>query len=151
MSELLDLIFSNIAFVILILGGIYSFFKRNAAQQEKANPPVQRRFNQPKVEEVETFNHNTPDRRESTRTARTIETQEQPRSMERAERNEVRERQSESVRNFRNKKSVVSTTKQRKKLVSNSPDHIIQGVIWSEILGSPKAKAPHLSQRNNRI
>lgn len=141
-SDLFDVIFSNIGFIILVLGGLYSFLKRNTNHKEQPKPPVPRKYNSPPmVEESKRYEVKQPEVRERIK----------PRLQEPLLSSESVV--SEPVRRIGQTKKVVKvkTETRHNPLISNAPDHIIQGVIWSEILGPPKAKAPHLSRKTNRI
>jgi hypothetical protein len=132
LTDIFDLLLSNIAFVVLIIGGLYSFFRRNASQQKQAEPPVSRKISLPKVEEVKKINSYDSPRTESV--------QVQTKTTTRPDRMEIRERQLEAATKIRNNKN--SYEKQSEPIITDAPNNIIQGVIWAEILGPPKSKAP---------
>jgi cell division protein FtsN len=132
LTDIFDLLLSNIAFVVLIIGGLYSFFRKNATQQKQAEPPVPKKINLPKVEEVKKINSYDSPRTESVQLQTKITT--------RPDRMEIRERQREAVSTLRNNKK--SYEKQSETLLTDAPNNIIQGVIWAEILGPPKSKVP---------
>jgi hypothetical protein len=143
LSDLFEVFFSNIVIVVLVIGGIISFLKRNIGNNNNPSRPINKKAASrpvnPRTEvstPIEPYVETEPQR-----STKRIEVLKKHKEFKEPNLNGI-ERRSRINRTTKSR-----TNKRKKRLVSNKPDHVIQGVIWSEILGPPRSKVPHQSRR----
>lgn len=144
----LRILFDNPFIIIILIGTIISFFKRaNANKQTQPNPRSTRDTNQ------------IPDRkRELPQRSKTRLEQQYIEIKKSAEVSQPEVKPEPKIRKTRNDKiesmdevirSEDVSVKHQKNISSFTPNNkdIIDGIIWSEILGPPRSMNPHTSQR----
>ncbi len=165
LEAIIELLMQNIFFVILIIGGIYSFFKR---QIEKHNEEQQRGRPRPNQQQTNTSRAETmsmpkeepvrPSRPDRPRSERIKKVENNLQEMYEARRLELQDAiqgstdqgPAEPVRKPAKARKAKYNDKPRNKIIPD-PDNIAQGVIWAEILGPPRSRKPHhLASRFNR-
>ncbi|WLD92125.1 hypothetical protein [Alkalihalobacillus sp. AL-G] len=138
LEAIFDLVMSNLFFAILILGGLFQFFKRQLDRaKEKQDPqkPKPKRQVMMEAEKVEV----DKEKDSFNRTDRKMNMDRNRQNSFEAKRSEF---ESEDTNKRVRKPNVKRTQKARGKLVPD-PDRVAQGVIWSEVLGPPRSKKPH--------
>ncbi|WP_408006831.1 hypothetical protein ACJROX_19325 [Pseudalkalibacillus sp. A8] len=157
LEAIIELLMSNLFFVILVIGGIYSFFKRQIDKQNEQQQRSGRRPQQPRPAETRT----TPSE-ERTRTERqwkerreklTTDLQEMYKKKREDLENTIQEQPS---REYVPREPIMPRPKTKpgprpaqSELLPN-PDNVAQGVIWAEILGPPRSRKPHSTARLKR-
>ncbi|MDR7072794.1 hypothetical protein [Fictibacillus barbaricus] len=131
-EAVIDLLFSNIAFVILVAGGIFSFIKRmNETKAGHRPEPSKKRMERPKqqvspfVSQAETGSHSA--RAQSNQKEMSLKASDSHSlHLEKKEEKSARSRYQDK------EKEIVSS------LIVNQSE-LKKAVIWSEILSKPKA------------
>ncbi|MGM7702048.1 hypothetical protein ACSVDE_10010 [Pseudalkalibacillus sp. Hm43] len=167
LEAIIELLMQNIFFVILIIGGIYSFFKRQIEQQKEEQQRGRPRPNQqqPNTSRAETMSMPKeepvrPSRPERPRSERIKKVENNLQEMYEAKRLELQDAfqgSSEQVpaeepvrKRAKARKEVIYKERPKNKIIPD-PDNVAQGVIWAEILGPPRSRKPHhLASRFNR-
>lgn len=160
LEQLIELLMQNLFFVILIIGGIYSFFKRQLEKQNEQQQPGKVRQRQQSPHQAETMSMPQEERSRTSRPAREpSERMKKVRSnieeMYTAKREEYENAiqdgtdRVESVRKPIRTKTTPNLQTQKSTLIPN-PDNVAQGVIWAEILGPPRSRKPHSTKMNQR-
>lgn len=162
MEAILEAIFSNFFLILVILSGIFSFFKKNAEDQKKNNAPKQK--NRPKT--VQPSSRQTETKTRPVYTSKmedTIKESVQQVSIEERQKAQMErlaekfntskeigrtiEQGTEFGKSFSNSK--IKNTKQIKKSANFNMrlkrNDLVQGIIFSEVLGSPRSKKPYRS------
>lgn len=164
MEALFELIFGNIAFVIVVIGGIISFLKRASQGEQQKKKTVNRKsFNPqldwPKIEieqqkvdarKPKQTRQNTP-RMVQANESIEVEVQTNPfyeklSSMEPSSQDMIGNNNPFSVK----KKSTVPTAEIDLNIRNINQKKVIEGILWGEILGPPRAKNKY-SYQNKRI
>lgn len=141
LDGIIELLLNNIVFVIIAIGGILSFFKRMGSEEEEAKPrtgrpkgDMQKQYNQgqkpySKYDDPSepTFDDMKPEQYEAYEEA--------------LERISSRRDKSDELKVYKPK----SSSKSEYGGISINKRDVKKGVIWSEILGSPRSKNPHPS------
>ncbi|WP_078545562.1 hypothetical protein [Litchfieldia alkalitelluris] len=157
LEDLLNLIMSNLFFVILIVGAIYNFLRRMGGQQQQQNQspstgtaPTEEKRTQLK-DIFQQFEEAFKDEEEVARpTPKTPAVESNPQSHEMLQRYErIKETKpaADIPYGTRNIKTVSGQSKPKKSSSRISKNNAAQGVIWAEILGPPRAKRTLYSQR----
>ncbi|MCF6408533.1 hypothetical protein [Pseudalkalibacillus salsuginis] len=158
LEAIIDLLLSNIFFVILVIGGILSFFKR---QIEKQNEQQQRPGRRPQQQRpIETRPVPARERTSSERQWKergeklTTDLQEMYKKKRHELKNTIQEQPS---RDYVPRELKVTSPKRKPRprpvqsqLLPN-PDNVAQGVIWAEVLGPPRSRKPHSTARRRRM
>jgi hypothetical protein len=171
MEQLLEFLFSNPFFLIIIIGAIASFLKRGREQEAEEprktsapRPPVKK---EQEVDWREIFrqeDETTPTPVRDRERYSTTATKQQTVAIEASRSNELLEQYEKAKR----KKEV---TKRNELVTKNSPiykddltvtnkinlnfanitsEEAVKGVIWSEVLGKPRAKGSYRPSLNTR-
>jgi hypothetical protein len=137
LEAIIELLFSNIAFVILIGGGLYSFFKRlNETKNTGRTQPEKRVNESPKPKQtVSPFGTTAKNEHEPLKEGHSRE------SYQRKETKPVIDSKSYSVYGEKARESVRYQDKEDAILDTITVDQkeLQNAVIWSEILAKPKA------------
>jgi hypothetical protein len=148
MSALIEFLLQNLFFVVIIVSGIYSFFKRAMSNEnEKPIPqtrqkPKPRQFTVPEV----TVEDEQTGKRETL--SETLNKQKENPFMEAYQNNNL----GGSVDNSLNDITVLAKKKKRnnKRNTSDelvfSKNEVVKGIIWSKILEEPRSKKPYRSR-----
>lgn len=174
MQQLLDLIFGNPLLLFLIIGAFLSFLKRGKeeeAQRETRKPGAPRAQGRPEnqrnevdwreIFQQEAGTDSAPKKaREQSYTYREETTTEVNRSqelLEKYEKAKLRKEKAEqnvSRQSLKNspiyKDDITASNKVSLDFSSISRDEAIKGVVWSEILGKPRAKGSYRPTLNTR-
>jgi hypothetical protein len=164
MEAILEAIFSNFFLILVILSGIFSFFKKNAEDQKKNNSPKQKtrpKTVQPSSRQTETKTKTRPvytSKMEDTikESVQQVSVEERQKAqMERlAEKfNTSKEIGRTIVQDTEIGKSISNSKIKNSKQIKKSANFnmrlkrndLVQGVIFSEVLGSPRSKKPYRS------
>ena len=166
MDTLLDLIFNNLFFVILAVGAIWNFISRMTKGEEKQKDPKKKPFLDDIGEVFKEFlsDEDKEEIREQERKQPTVVRQQRHESVEEVpyvnefEKKklelEALKRQEQAA--FKRVQTISQTTptsspKAQSGYVLNVKDFgkndIAKGVIWSEVLGKPRALNPHCHSR----
>ena len=136
LDNLIDLLLNNIVFVIIVIGGIVSFFKRMGNEEDQTQKP--RKSGRPSVQ-------GNQNRSESTRsTKRNGEMQDSSDTVSAYQ--EALERISDRddpQYELKVQRPVQKQTYKKHKRLSLDKRDVRNGVLWSEILGPPRSKKPH--------
>ncbi|WP_349407875.1 hypothetical protein [Pseudalkalibacillus sp. SCS-8] len=156
LEQLFEFLFANLFFLIVVIGGILSFFKRQIDKyNEQQNAPRKGQQRQPvrPRPQAETISMPQEPREEKVRPDRPRqERQERVKESLQELYEEKRKELQNGVNQESNNSSPVvrprSRTKTKERQISPNqvlpnPDHVAQGVIWAEILGPPRSKKPH--------
>lgn len=146
----MEFIFENPIAIIFIIGAIISFFKK---MKENSNP----NSNQEKKTEwkkamdiPQTLNE---DKRVETRTPREPREQQQNRNQLQQEYNkakskaEIDQPKAQAFQRIETNKKVVITEVDASVDLTPTKDTLIDGIVWSEILGPPRAYKSHSQRR----
>lgn len=132
-EAIIELLFANIAFVILVAGGLYSFFKRLKETKNTAKPIPERRVNNQPKQTVSPFGMPSapPEAKEAIDNAAPILS-------------EKKYERSGNVRNERiaNEKALYRYQDKEEAILSTfkvDQKELQKAIIWSEILSKPKA------------
>ncbi|MCF6137969.1 hypothetical protein [Pseudalkalibacillus berkeleyi] len=165
LEKLIELLMANLFFVILIIGGIYSFFKRQMEKYNEEQQPGKNRQRQHNPHQAETMSMPREERSRSSRPARQpserskkVQTNIEEMYMEKREEfdrsitdrstTDRSDRMQRTIRPVRSK-SKPKLKASKSDLIPN-PDNVAQGVIWAEILGPPRSRKPHSTKMNQR-
>jgi hypothetical protein len=164
-GDLIDIIMSNLFFVVLIIGAIFNFLKRRAGAEQEESRPSQHSgsdgekrtqlkdiFQQ--FEEVfkedETQHH--PQEKPKPVRQPMVESRSNTELLERYEQiKDSKVRREQPAINHRNITEVASVKRTKSNPLSVSKKEAVQGVVWAEILGPPRAKRSFYSQRNSSL
>jgi hypothetical protein len=148
--------------VILIIGGIYSFFKRQLEKHNEQQQPSRSRQRQQQTgaQRAETMSMPKeepirPSRPERQRTERAKKIDNNIQEMYEAKREELKDAFQYEEEKVRRVRKPAPKPKLKARTVQNNvipnPDNIAQGVVWAEILGPPRSRKPHhYASRFNR-
>ncbi|MGP4080412.1 hypothetical protein ACTWQL_10875 [Pseudalkalibacillus sp. R45] len=152
-EAILELLMQNIFFVILVIGGILSFFKRQIEKQNEQQQPKRRpQQKQQQPHPVETRPARVEERSRSERQwkERGEKLSTDLQELYQTKREEIGKSVEEQLtRDYTPRESRLprEKPKTRPKLTQNqvlpNPDNVAQGVIWSEVLGPPRSRKPH--------
>ncbi|WP_257346043.1 hypothetical protein [Pseudalkalibacillus decolorationis] len=144
LEAIFDLVFSNLFFVILILGGLFSFFKRQFEKyNDKQNPqnsrPKRTVQHEPATvsEPEETFDRNDPKMKMGREMQHVYE--------------QTRSKLDPEKKREQNRKPVIKKAQKPRGRLVPSANHVAEGVVWSEILGPPRAKRPYAPKNRRGI
>ena len=142
-DAILEFLFSNLLLVFVLIGGIISFVQRLLGEEQKKtqkNPTMRKPV---LTNEEPVF--------QKTQRSATIDKEERDIQGERAqaEKDEPdvplqQEVEKEEIQQYREEKQLPPFKKVNKQ-------EVVNGIIWSEILGPPRAKKPHLITMQYRI
>lgn len=144
---MIDTILSNLGILILIVGGLMSVFKRQSDGSESKRKPV-------KVPTQRNMSPSSSSRKAESIPAQTMEHKEE-KSLTGQLTSDL-EKRYEEIRGRKQEKEDIpvpnnlsSTNKQkrRSKQKSFNRKKIVDGIIWSEVLGQPRAKRPYHPKR----
>ncbi|MBN3556188.1 hypothetical protein JYA63_18080 [Fictibacillus nanhaiensis] len=135
-EAIIEILFANIAFVILIAGGIYSVFKRQKEMKETKRPEPNRQRTEAPKQTVSPFGLPAEPRVKKVKEA--IETQkdtvDQKVFHQSASKREVNKARSEKVSNrYQDKEDKIMND------FKVDQQELQKAIIWSEILSKPKA------------
>ncbi|WP_221565653.1 hypothetical protein [Alkalihalobacillus sp. TS-13] len=153
LEAIFELLMQNIFFVILVIGGILSFFKRQIEKQNEHQQPKRRpQQNQQQPRPVES----RPARvEEKTRSGRQWKERGEKISTDLQELYHTKREELEktvhehNTREYMPRESRLLQPKPKpkpklsKSQVLPNPDNVAQGVIWAEVLGPPRSRKPH--------
>ena len=137
----------NPIILVILIGIISSFFKKvKTAQQESRENGKPNPLKVPPVK-VEPVRRNKKQQRNSEGQGEQHYPQRKPANNQN-ERNNSLEQRSTAIKN--NQKSVpVKKVIEEVNTVQIDTERLVDGIIWSEVLGPPRSKKPHRSIKNN--
>ncbi|WP_442595021.1 hypothetical protein [Neobacillus sp. D3-1R] len=142
------ILFDNPFIIIILIGTIISFFKRaNANNQKQPNQRTAREsIPIPKIERGKTHRSQTRLEQQYAEIKKSAEIS-QPKVKPESKIGKTRNNKTESMNEIIRSEDV--SLEQQKETSSFTPNNkdIIDGIIWSEILGPPRSMNPHTSQR----
>lgn len=160
MDAILDAIFSNFFLILVILSGIFSFFKKNAEEQKKNKKPNKPKTI-PKIVQTSSRKTQTTNKR-PVYTSKMEDTMEE--SVQQPSIGEQQKAQMERLAKKINTNKEIGRTIEQGPSFSNSEilktkkikkrsdfnmqlksNDLVQGIILSEVLGSPRSKKPYRS------
>ncbi|OZM57743.1 hypothetical protein CIB95_05095 [Lottiidibacillus patelloidae] len=141
MDALLEFIFSNIFFVVIIISAIYSFIQRSVAEEAKPRPTPKRKPMQFEPE-IPQYERMTEMEKENERLKRESKAEEQEERL-------TRYNQSSNNHKMQGVIKLKDPVKEQKKKQMKqqklhiSKNEVVKGVIWSKILDEPRSKKPY--------
>ncbi|OEH93698.1 hypothetical protein [Bacillus solimangrovi] len=155
MESIIDFIFSNIFIIVVVISGLYSFFKR-AGDGEELKPKketttneiptqVEKEWTQAK-EIFETSMYPKESEQPVTSTIQSYNNYEQKKQAIKQEMVTVEKRSEPTY----SKKSKVRRKKVSVNVASFSKSEVVEGVVYSEILQPPRAYNPHPATKRDR-
>ena len=164
----MEFIFENPIFIIVIIGYIISFFMKNKQGQSQKNPKNARPDVKPspaqvfkeiqeRIPQLSTAMNDERERRKAEEAQRLEKEMLERRKLAEAsmnalmEQKEMAEEQAMLIKAASvSAEQIPSTEVQPKQSISPSKKQLIDGIIWSEIIGPPRALNPHKSLKNNK-
>ncbi|RBW70505.1 hypothetical protein [Bacillus taeanensis] len=143
LETLIEFIFSNLFFVFIIIGGIISFLKRLKETNNQPSKPAQRPSVSGKKQEASIPREQNPDF-SSVETIQ-VENKRPQTNLQHAEeklyqfKEQVEERSSTKLKRHSLNKTVIN----KKTFKNPSKNKLREGIIWAEILHSPRAHKPY--------
>lgn len=160
----MEFIFENPIFIIVIIGYIISFFmknKKNQSQHQKGARPkpsaaeIFKQF-QDRIPQLDTRSFEEQQAEQSQKLEKESlkrEWEAEARSNAIREQKQMAEKRAELITEAESpalsSKVLPSTSKGANKALSPSKKQLIDGIIWSEIIGPPRALNPHKSVKND--
>lgn len=153
MEALFDLIFGNIGFLIVIIGGVISFFKRANENQNKKQQPKDKRVKPfiPQLEDL--FGEITKHIEEQPQKQKPTVFKTDKRIPENKTKLEAEELEPTGIHTYERLNDIKNTKLHNKIEVEHQKididikdinrKKVIEGVIWGEILGPPRARKKH--------
>jgi hypothetical protein len=141
MDALLEFIFSNIFFVVIIISAIYSFFKREISEENKPKPTPKRKPMQfePEIPEYERM---TEMEKEKVRLKRENKEEVRQEGLTRYKHSGDNDKM-QGVIKLKNPMKESKQTKVKQQKLHISKNEVVKGVIWSKILDEPRSKKPY--------
>ena len=164
----MEFIFENPIFIIVIIGYIISFFMKNKQSQSQKDPKNARPVVKPspaqvfkeiqeRIPQLSTAMNDERERRKAEEAQRLEKEMLERRKLAEAsmnalmEQKEMAEEQAMLIKAASvSAEQIPSTEVQPKQSISPSKKQLIDGIIWSEIIGPPRALNPHKSLKNNK-
>jgi hypothetical protein len=135
-DTLIDFLLGNIVIVIAVLGFIWGIIQKALGKTEEQG---ERRERQPvEVKEEQKREVSQPHRVEETHSAFKREREEQQKRLR-----EAKERYKSALKSVEKTPTLSTKTKSKKPKIELSRRKAVEGMIWSEILGKPRAKRKH--------
>lgn len=135
MDNIIELILNNIVFVIIVIGGILSFFKRMGNEDQNQN---QRQNERPRKQAASSGNSQSLHQEQEL--SDEIQSENVSAYQEALERISERENSQYELKVQKPKRNSA-----KQKGISISKRNVRNGIIWAEILGPPRSKRPHPS------
>lgn len=154
LESLIDFIFANLAFLLILLGGLVSLFKRRSADEQS-----QQRTNQPEQHEpvfdwpgAERESERETEEPRDVHAEQSFEHNANPFLEKLEEVKDIRDisnyRRSDKEVKVERQVSSKPITKKVKKPFDANRSSVVQGMIWSQILDEPRSKKKHSLQNN---
>ncbi|YCA42935.1 hypothetical protein M1E11_19370 [Bacillus sp. JZ8] len=133
MDTLIDFLLSNIVIVIAVLGFIWGIIQKALGKNEE-----QRERKPVEMKEEQKREVSQPHRVEETHSAFEREREEQQKRLR-----EAKERYKSALKSVEKAPTLSTKTRSKKPKIELSRKKAVEGMIWSEILGKPRAKRKH--------
>lgn len=144
LDALIEVLLANLPFILIVLGGLYSVFKRTTDENSKNKQEKSSKEVKPIEFDLEEMQQEQKDEKTFTSIAEQYSNYHSPENDSdlQIKGNEISDENINKKKkgNYYNKKQL----KKMKSKVNN--DKVIQGLIWSEILSEPRSKRPHSSK-----
>ncbi|MED3725377.1 hypothetical protein HPB58_04135 [Priestia filamentosa] len=133
MDTLIDFLLSNIVIVIAVLGFIWGIIQKalGKTEEQRERQPVE-------MKEEQKREVSQPHRVEETHSAFEREREEQQKRLR-----EAKERYKSALKSVEKAPTLSAKTSSKKPKIGLSRKKAVEGMIWSEILGKPRAKRKH--------
>lgn len=133
MDTLIDFLLSNIVIVIAVLGFIWGIIQKalGKTEEQRERQPVE-------MKEEQKREVSQPHRVEETHSAFEREREEQQKRLR-----EAKERYKSALKSVEKAPTLSTKTRSKKPKIELSRKKAVEGMIWSEILGKPRAKRKH--------
>ncbi|MFP3842803.1 hypothetical protein [Priestia filamentosa] len=133
MDTLIDFLLSNIVIVIAVLGFIWGIIQKalGKTEEQRERQPVE-------MKEEQKREGSQPHRVKETQSAFEREREEQQKRLR-----EAKERYKSALKSVEKAPTLSTKTRSKKPKIELSRKKAVEGMIWSEILGKPRAKRKH--------